>query len=253
LLTSNPGQGLATLVLHGRLVDDLIVIRVLPPGLFPQDRACHLRERLTAGDRWRPLRTARIRWRVDQTWTRHSRSRGQRRSASRTLPGKETPAGCPRQASPARAIALLGGALAGSGPGTSPYIDGLSAASGMVIPQRCTCSNRTEDGGWLADVAVPDLFLIRHIRGMRSCCWSEGRTAHQGRQVDRGCPLDTVIVCPMWHASGTPARTTFVEAWWRWSLAPQPGEAVQEGSCSEAGAGQCHRLAAPRAARAARL
>ena len=68
-------------------------------------------------------------------WTKHgpgtSRSWGQRRSASRTLAGKETPAGCPRQASPAWAIALLGGALAGSGPGTSPNIDGLSLVTGM--------------------------------------------------------------------------------------------------------------------------
>jgi site-specific recombinase XerD len=48
---------------------DRILIRVLPQGLFPQDRACNLRERPTAGDRWRPLRTARVRWHVDQTWT----------------------------------------------------------------------------------------------------------------------------------------------------------------------------------------
>ena len=51
-------------------IGDLILIRVLPPGLLPQDRACHLRERPTAGDRWRPLRTAWIRWDVDQTWTK---------------------------------------------------------------------------------------------------------------------------------------------------------------------------------------
>jgi hypothetical protein len=121
--------------------------------------------------RWRPLETARnprLRWHVDPTWTRHARSRGQRRSASRTLPGKETPAGCPRQASPARAIALVGGALAGSGPGTSPCIGGLSVASGMVVPQGCTCSNRTEDGGWFGRHGRPDHFLIRHFRGMRS-------------------------------------------------------------------------------------
>jgi hypothetical protein len=31
-------------------------------------------------------------------------------------------------------IALLGGALAGSGPGTSPCIDGLSLTTGMVVP-----------------------------------------------------------------------------------------------------------------------
>jgi hypothetical protein len=48
---------------------DLILIRVLPPSLFPQDRACDLGERPTAGHRRRPLRTARLRWRVDQTWT----------------------------------------------------------------------------------------------------------------------------------------------------------------------------------------
>jgi hypothetical protein len=63
-----------------------------------------------------------VRWRVDQTWTRHARSRGQRRSASRTLAGKETPTGCPRQASPAWQSPCLGGALAGSGPETSPYV-----------------------------------------------------------------------------------------------------------------------------------
>jgi len=38
---------------------------------------------------------------------------GQRRSASRTLAGKETPAGCPRQASPAWAIALFRGSPGG--------------------------------------------------------------------------------------------------------------------------------------------
>jgi hypothetical protein len=47
---------------------------------------------------------------------------------------RQTPAGCPRQASPAWAIALLGGALAGSGPGTSPCIDGPSLTTGMVVP-----------------------------------------------------------------------------------------------------------------------
>src|SRR5918998_389422 len=47
----------------------------------------------------------------------------------------------PRQASPAWAIALLGGALAGSGPGTSPYIDGLSLVTGMVVPHHAACSN----------------------------------------------------------------------------------------------------------------
>jgi single stranded DNA-binding protein len=60
------------------------------------------------------------------------------------------PAGCPRQASPAWAIALLGGALAGSGPGTSPCIDGLSLVTGMVVPQPPAGSNHAHSGGLLA-------------------------------------------------------------------------------------------------------
>src|SRR5215211_6676635 len=39
-------------------------------GLFYQDCSGGLRERRAAGDRWRPLGTARIRWDVDQTWTK---------------------------------------------------------------------------------------------------------------------------------------------------------------------------------------
>jgi len=59
---------------------------------------------------------------------------------------REAPAGCPRQASPAGAIALLGGALAGSGPGTSPCVDGCpwSPAWG---PQHPACSNHHQEGG----------------------------------------------------------------------------------------------------------
>jgi hypothetical protein len=125
--------------------DERLLIRVQPPGSFPQDGTCDLGERCTAGDGWRPLGTARLRWHVDQTWTRHARSRGQRRSASRTLPGKETPAGCPRQARPARAIALLGGALAGSGPGTSPYIRAVPGHRHGGTPASCLFKPR---GRW---------------------------------------------------------------------------------------------------------
>jgi hypothetical protein len=98
----------------------------------------HLRplgERRAAGDRWRPLRTARLRWHMDQTWTRHVPLAG---AAALRVRGpwlaRQTPAGCPRQASPAMTIALVGGALAGSGPGTSPCIDGPSLTTGMVVP-----------------------------------------------------------------------------------------------------------------------
>jgi hypothetical protein len=35
-------------------IGDLIILRVLHAVLFPQDRTGDLRERPTAGDRWRP-------------------------------------------------------------------------------------------------------------------------------------------------------------------------------------------------------
>jgi hypothetical protein len=135
---------------QARVQRGLILIRVLPPGLFPQDGACDLRERPTAGDRWRPLRTARLRWHVDQTWTRHLPARGGSGAPRVADPwlARETPAGCPRQASPTRAIALLGGALAGSGPGTSPCIDGLSLVTAMVVPPPPVCSNHAHYRGW---------------------------------------------------------------------------------------------------------
>jgi hypothetical protein len=79
----------------------------------------------------------------------HARPWGQRRSASRTLPrrGRPPPAAPDKRAPPA--TALLGGALAGSGPGTSPCVDGLSLVTGMVVPQRLTCSNHAHDDGRL--------------------------------------------------------------------------------------------------------
>src|SRR5215218_4602566 len=48
-------------------VGNLILIRVLPLGLFPQDRACDLRERPTAGDRCEPLGS-------DGVWTKRGPS-----------------------------------------------------------------------------------------------------------------------------------------------------------------------------------
>jgi hypothetical protein len=110
----------------------LILISALHPDLLLQDRACDLSNHV-------PLEAAGNRS-VPMAWPKRgpgtSRSWGQRRSAWRTLAGKETPAGCPRTSEPRLAIALLGGALAGSGPGTSPCIDGLSLVTGMVVPQR---------------------------------------------------------------------------------------------------------------------
>ena len=64
---------------------------------------------------------------------------------------------------------------------------------------------RVESGLLLPMVGCPRPYpiLIRHIRGMdpwwkgatRPALWSDGS--------DRGCPLDTVIDLPIWHASGT--------------------------------------------------
>jgi hypothetical protein len=54
------------------------------------------------------LRTARLRWHVDQTWTRHARSRGSDASPGGPWVAKGDPADCPRQASPATAIAYEG-------------------------------------------------------------------------------------------------------------------------------------------------
>jgi hypothetical protein len=56
--------------------------------------------------------------------------------------------------------------------------------------------------------ATLSLILIRHIRGMRSCWLSVGGPAHGRYGTDRGCPLGTGVVRPMWHANGAvlPAR-----------------------------------------------
>jgi hypothetical protein len=79
---------------------DLIVIRVLHGGLFPQDRSCDL----PSDARWRPLRTARFRWRVHQTWTRHAPLAGAaaRRIADLARQGRPPPAAPDKRAPPGR-------------------------------------------------------------------------------------------------------------------------------------------------------
>jgi hypothetical protein len=49
-------------------IGDLILIRVLHPGRFPQDCICHLGERCTAGDRYEPLGS-------DGVWTKRGPGR----------------------------------------------------------------------------------------------------------------------------------------------------------------------------------
>jgi hypothetical protein len=67
---------------------DLILIRVLPTGSFPQDGTCDLGERCTAGDRWKPVanRSAPMACgpNVDQGW------RGGR--VARSCPSRTPPA-----------------------------------------------------------------------------------------------------------------------------------------------------------------
>jgi hypothetical protein len=124
-----------------RAAGERILIRVLLPGLFPQDRACHLRERPTletTGDRCEPLDSAGM-------WTKCGPATPRAGAATLRIAdlakARQTPAGCPDKRAPP-ATALLGGALAGSGPGTSPCIDGLSLVTGMAVPQRPSSSNQ---------------------------------------------------------------------------------------------------------------
>jgi Protein of unknown function (DUF4242) len=94
------------------------------------------------------------------------RSRGQRRSASRTLPGKADPRRLPPTSGSRPATALVGGALAGSGPGTSPCIDGLPRP-GPWDPQRPAGSNPCAR------------------RWLRKSAWRDAATIGDGRE--RGC------------------------------------------------------------------
>jgi hypothetical protein len=132
-------------------------------------------QQCTAGDRCEPLGS-------DGVWTKRGpgmpRLWGQRRSASRILASKGDPAGCPRQASPTRAIALLGGAMAGSGPGTSPLYRGLSLVTAVVVPSTLRVqTTRTMVGAWAIWHHEPDrLRLGRWDSNPVPCCFaSRGR------------------------------------------------------------------------------
>jgi hypothetical protein len=112
---------------------------------------------------------------VDQTWTRHARSRGQRRSASRTLAGKETPAGCPRQARPAWAIALFRGSPGGVWARDIPLCRRAVPGHGMVVPQHAACSNHADDGGCLDDMTPRG----RSVLVSRSWCAAAGEVGFE--------------------------------------------------------------------------
>jgi hypothetical protein len=61
------GTSATHLVCGRRPYLDLILIRVLHPGLFALDRTCHLRERCTARDRCEPLSSDGVWTNMDQT------------------------------------------------------------------------------------------------------------------------------------------------------------------------------------------
>jgi hypothetical protein len=82
-----------------REVGDLILVRVLPPGLFLQDCTCDLRERRTVGDRNEPLG-------FNGVWTKRGPSLGLRR-ASRSRPV----GGCLQRSGPWRPGQQIGRAV----------------------------------------------------------------------------------------------------------------------------------------------
>ena len=100
-------------------------------------------ERRTVGDRHRAHASSGVWPNLGQVYV----ARGAAALRVAALGWRGDPRQLPRQASPAQAIALLGGALAGSGPGTSPCVDGLSLVTGMVVPQRPAYPNHAHDGG----------------------------------------------------------------------------------------------------------
>ena len=134
-----------------RIRRDLVLIRVQPPGSFPQDKTCDLGERCTAGDRWRPLGTARLRWHVDQTWTRPARSGGSgaprrgpwlARRPPPTAPDKRAPPG----------NRLVRGSPGGVWARDIPQYRRAVPGHRMVVPQHAACSNHADDGGCLDDM-----------------------------------------------------------------------------------------------------
>lgn len=57
---------------------------------------------------------------------------------------------------------------------------------------------------------IHELILIRHVHGMRSSSKSVRRAGHPRYVGDRGCPLGTGLVRPMWHANGMAGRTNLL-------------------------------------------
>jgi hypothetical protein len=113
-----------------------------------------------------------------------------------------------------RARAKPGRCQRSGGEGRSPPLSCVGMCSQTAVRRRRTEAATIEaattsvypgqsDVVGLAGLEPAASSLSGIFAGMRSGCWSEGRPAHHRRGVDRGCPLDTGVVRPMWHASGT--------------------------------------------------
>jgi hypothetical protein len=110
----------------------------------------------------------------------------------------------PPTSEPRLAIALLGGALAGSGPGTSPYVDGLSLVTGMVVPQHAACSNHADDGGCLDDIEPRGRSVVVSEAGARplgrwdsnpapACFAVQGQDGERSVTCDADSPTLTLV------------------------------------------------------------
>jgi hypothetical protein len=168
-----------------------------------------------------PCGSVQISW--AEHWQNRARRGGPRHTPARGGSGaplrgpwlaRRPPPAAPDKRAPPGRSPCLGGAPAGSGPGASPYVDGLSLVSGKVIPHRSSCSNHVQEGGCL-DRAAPwgpiEVEQLTHPYQAHSpdgfkLVGREG-PAHWRRGSDRGYPFDTVTCRSMWHAGGTTVRS----------------------------------------------
>src|SRR5918992_2440487 len=61
----------------------------------------------------------------------------------------------------------------------------------------------SEGTWWPGGVELPTSSLLGVFRLCGQCCESARRPAQRRGGCDRGCPLDTRVARPLWHACGT--------------------------------------------------
>jgi hypothetical protein len=158
---------------------------------------------------------------------------------------RETPAGCPRQASPAWRSPCLGGALAGSGPGTSPFVDGLSLPAWWYPSTLRVQTKRTMVGTWTTGHHEADPSWCPEAGARRLGRWDSnpapGCFTVQGRDGERRLTCD----------GDSPTLTARA----RRGPAVPDGVRIQHGPGSRASTslGRCRVLASASSERAAEL